>query len=110
MLVLWAFAEKRCGGRQNIISSFLHRRIYFTFEPMQVDDETRALVRFNPDGSGGELLGRDNTLAWGVPHGLRISFEEGQAFLYHANNGHTVHKTDLEVVAYNPIRPRRCRL
>jgi len=71
-------------------------RIYFTYEPVAVKEDTRALVRFNPDGTGGELLGPDNTLAFGVPHGLRISYEEAGAFLYHANNGHVVHKTDLE--------------
>ena len=71
-------------------------RIYFTYEPLRVTDATRVLVRFSKDGTGGELLGDDNTLAWGVPHGLRISYEDDGAFFYHANNGHVVHKTDLE--------------
>jgi DNA-binding beta-propeller fold protein YncE len=71
-------------------------RIYFTYEPTHVTDTTRALVRFAPDGTGGELLGDNNVLAWGVPHGLRLSEEPDGDFLYHANNGHVVHKTDLE--------------
>ena len=70
--------------------------IYFTFEPMSVDATTRSLVRFEPDGRGGVLLGSDNALSFGVPHGLRISYEDEGTFLYHANNAATVHKTDLE--------------
>ena len=31
--------------------------IYFTFEPAKVDEQTRCLVRFAPDGTGAELLG-----------------------------------------------------
>jgi hypothetical protein len=72
-------------------------RIYFTFEPETVEDRTRCLVRFAPDGTGAALLGSDNTLAHGVPHGLNIQVEpDGQAVLYHANNDATVHKTTLE--------------
>jgi len=73
-----------------------HGRIYFTYEPARVTPDTRALVRFAPDGSGGELLGEDSALAMGVPHGLRLSEEPGGDFLYHANNAHAVHKTDLQ--------------
>ncbi len=71
--------------------------IYFTFEPEKVEPETRCLVRFNPDGTGATLLGTDNTLAHGAPHGLNIDVEaDGTAALYHANNDATVHKTTLE--------------
>jgi hypothetical protein len=71
--------------------------IYFTFEPETVEDATRALVRFAPDGTGPILLGSDNTLAHGVPHGLNIEIDkDGKAFLYHANNEATVHKTTLD--------------
>ncbi len=71
--------------------------IYFTFEPEQVDVQTRCLVRFAPDGTGATLLGNDNALAHGVPHGLNIYVgSEGKAVLYHANNDATVHKTTLE--------------
>ena len=34
----------------------------------------RALLRFNPDGSGGTQLG-NATLAQGVPHGLKVQVE-----------------------------------
>ncbi|SPE62730.1 putative Peptidylglycine monooxygenase-like protein [Verrucomicrobia bacterium] len=71
--------------------------IYFTFEPEAVEEQTRCLVRFAPDGTGATLLGLDNALAHGVPHGLNISVEnDGQAVLYHANNAATVHKTTLD--------------
>lgn len=70
--------------------------IYFTFQSATVNASTRVLVRFNPDGSGGVLLGDDNRLALGVPHGLRIRKEaDGQEYLYHANNDATIHKTFL---------------
>jgi hypothetical protein len=72
-------------------------RIYFTFEPEDVREQTRCLIRFAPDGTGAALLGFDNGLAQGVPHGLNIHFEkDGTPVLYHANNEATVHKTTLE--------------
>jgi hypothetical protein len=71
--------------------------IYFTFEPEQVDAQTRSLVRFAPDGTGAVLLGSDNTLAHGVPHGLNVHQDkDGNTVLYHANNDATVHKTTLD--------------
>jgi len=71
--------------------------IYFTFEPEKVEPQTRCLVRFNPDGTGATLLGTDNSLAYGAPHGLNIDVEaDGSAALYHANNDATVHKTTLD--------------
>jgi hypothetical protein len=71
--------------------------IYFTFEPERVEEQTRCLVRFAPDGSAAALLGADNTLAHGVPHGLNIHVgKDGRTVLYHANNDATVHKTTLD--------------
>ncbi len=71
--------------------------IYFTYEPEKVETDTRALVRFEPDGTSPVLLGSDNALARGVPHGLNIHVDkEGKAHLYHANNDATVHKTTLD--------------
>jgi len=69
--------------------------IFFTFQPTEVDENTRVLVRFAPNGTGAVLLGSDNTLAYGVPHGLEIQYENGTAFLYHSNNAHTVFKTTM---------------
>ena len=71
--------------------------IYFTFEPEKVEAQTRALVRFAPDGTGAVLLGTNNSLAHGVPHGLNIHTEkDGSQVLYHANNDSTVHKSRLD--------------
>jgi hypothetical protein len=71
--------------------------IYFTFEPEKVEADTRSLVKFAPDGTNPVLLGSDNTLAHGVPHGLNIhSDKDGKHVLYHANNDATVHKTTLD--------------
>jgi hypothetical protein len=71
--------------------------IYFTYEAEKVEDSTRVLVRFNPDGTGPVLLGTDNALAHGVPHGLNIHVQkDGTTVLYHANNDATVHKTTLD--------------
>lgn len=71
--------------------------IYFTFEPEKVEEQTRCLVRFAPDGTAPVLLGSDNALAHGVPHGLNIYTDPaGQSVLYHANNDATVHKTALD--------------
>jgi hypothetical protein len=71
--------------------------LYFTFEPEKVEPDTRCLVRFAPDGTNPVLLGSDNTLAHGAPHGLNIHVDkDGKPVLYHANNDATVHKTTLE--------------
>ena len=71
--------------------------IYFTFEPEKVEADTRSLVKFAPDGTNPVLLGSDNTLAHGVPHGLNIHSDKGgKHVLYHANNDATVHKTTLD--------------
>ncbi|MGN6552483.1 MAG: hypothetical protein ACTHLW_01960 [Verrucomicrobiota bacterium] len=70
--------------------------IYFTFESQSVDETTRVLIRYARDGTAPVLLG-DPKLAAGVPHGLNIAYEpDGQAFLYHANNQATIHKTTLD--------------
>jgi hypothetical protein len=70
--------------------------IYFTFEPEEVESQTRALVRFAPDGTRAVLLGTNALLAQGVPHGLNVHMEsDGAEVLYHANNNGTVLKTRL---------------
>lgn len=72
-------------------------RIYFTYEPEKVEPDTRVLVRFAPGGTGATLIGSDNTLAHGAPHGLNIQVDKaGKPHLYHANNDATVHKTTTE--------------
>jgi hypothetical protein len=71
--------------------------IYFTFEAEKVEEQTRCLVRFKPDGTEATLLGANNALAHGTPHGLNIHIDnDGHPVLYHANNDATVHKTTLD--------------
>jgi hypothetical protein len=75
----------------------LQGNIYFTYEPEKVEANTRVLVRFDPDGTHPKLLGPDNALAFGAPHGLNLHVDaQGQPHLYHANNDATVHKTLLD--------------
>ena len=71
--------------------------IYFTYESLNKNDPSvRALIRFNPDGTGGQLLG-NSTLAQGVPHGIKVQQDaDGNEYLYHANNAATVTKTTLD--------------
>lgn len=73
-------------------------QIYFTFQPKHKTAYSQALVRFQPDGTNGVLLGDKGPdgLSMGVPHGLRIDYSEGTGYLYHANNQATVMKTTLE--------------
>ena len=73
--------------------------VYFTYESVVMtksQPDTRALIRYNADGTNPTLLGKDNTLAQGVPHGLKLSVENGREYLYHANNEALIAKTDLE--------------
>ena len=73
--------------------------IYFTYESVvstKTQPQTRALIRFNADGTNATLLGKDNQLAQGVPHGIKLAVEDGVEYLYHANNDAIVTKTDLE--------------
>lgn len=73
--------------------------IYFTYESVAAAkalNETRALIRFNADGTNATLLGPDNLLAQGTPHGLKLSEEDGVEYLYHANNQAIVAKTDMQ--------------
>ena len=69
--------------------------IYLTYEPDHTND-THCLVRWKPDGTGGEILGAGGPLCVGTPHGLRLAVEGDETFLYHANNGELLTKTTLE--------------
>ena len=51
--------------------------IFLTYQSKSVNKDTRALARFTPDGNNCTLVGPDNALAAGTPHGLRISNENG---------------------------------
>jgi hypothetical protein len=97
---LYVNADTRVGlkpchstsGAKSLVSS----QIYFTYVSNKVVESTRALIRFRPDGTGAELMGDSNQLAWGTPHGLRISHEANGSFLYHANNNQMLYKTTLD--------------
>jgi len=76
--------------------------IYYTFQPASLNEDTRVLVRFSPDGSVGSLLGAPgpNHLSRGVPHGLRFEKNAnagtGVNYLYHANNAAIIFKTTTD--------------
>jgi len=72
--------------------------IYFTFQAKSIKDASQVLVRFSPDGTKSVMLGKAGStgLAPGTPHGLRIFYENGVGYLYHANNNHVVLKTTLD--------------
>eukprot|EP01043_Picozoa_sp_COSAG02_P057299 COSAG02_NODE_6931_length_3283_cov_2.278894_2_plen_341_part_00 len=72
-------------------------RIYLTYTSNSVDGDTHAVARFSPDGRSCELLGvpGPSGLASGTPHGIRHSVEDGEEYLYHANNG-MLHKSTID--------------
>jgi len=78
-----------------------NRNIYLTYENDHKKDPDNCLIRWNPDGTGGEhMTGGNRTLCSGTPHGLKISTEwtggKPQQFLYHANNNQKLTKTTLD--------------
>jgi hypothetical protein len=73
-------------------------RIYLTYTSNSMADDTRAVVRFSPDGQHSEVLGVGGAsgLSAGTPHGIRHSVEDGVEYLYHANNGNVLHKSTID--------------
>jgi len=61
-------------------------------------EDKNCLIKWNPDGTGGEFLtGGNTTLCDGTCHGLKITTEsEGVQYLYHANNDQKLTKTTLD--------------
>ena len=57
--------------------------------------DTHCLATWKPDGTGGTLNG-DPALCSGTPHGLKITTEGDEQFLYHANNDKRLAKTTLD--------------
>ena len=75
--------------------------IILTYENDGKLDPDRCLIRWKPDGTGGEhLLGGNGTLCSGTPHGLKVSTEwtagKPEQFLYHANNNMKLTKTTMD--------------
>jgi len=69
--------------------------IYLTYETDK-DHDDNCLIRWKPDGTGGEFLrGGNRSLCSGEPHGLKIKNEGGELYLYHANNDKKLSKTTL---------------
>lgn len=69
--------------------------IYLTYAPAPNSGDAGCLVRWAPDGTNGTSVGPGLPLSAGTPHGLRLAREGSEYFLYHANNGQTLHKTTL---------------
>ena len=70
--------------------------IILTYEPDRASNDTRCMIRWRPDGTGGEQFGPGAELCAGTPHGLRLTHEDGTPYLYHANNNQALHKTTLD--------------
>eukprot|EP00658_Telonema_sp_P-2_P085281 TRINITY_DN9697_c0_g1_i3.p1 TRINITY_DN9697_c0_g1~~TRINITY_DN9697_c0_g1_i3.p1 ORF type:complete len:334 (-),score=78.95 TRINITY_DN9697_c0_g1_i3:283-1284(-) len=69
--------------------------IYLTYQNDGKD--LNCLIRWKPDGTGGEFMtGGNSTLCSGTPHGLKITKEGDNLFLYHANNNQKLTKTTLD--------------
>ena len=59
--------------------------------------DPHCLIRWNPDGTNGTFASKEGDgLCGGVPHGLKITTEGDEQFLYHANNAQVLAKTTLE--------------
>lgn len=77
------------------------RNIYLTYENDHDKDPDNCLIRWNPDGTGGQhMTGGNSTLCSGTPHGLKITTEwdsgKPTQYLYHANNNQKLTKTTLD--------------
>ena len=70
--------------------------IYLTYQNDNKTD-SNCLIRWKPDGTGGEFMtGGGHALCDGTPHGLKITTEGQEQFLYHANNNQKLTKTKLD--------------
>jgi len=69
--------------------------IYLTYQNDGKD--LNCLIKWKPDGTGAEFMtGGNSTLCSGTPHGLKITNEDNNMFLYHANNNQKLTKTTLD--------------
>ena len=59
--------------------------------------DPHCLISWNPDGTGGTFASKDTPeLCAGTPHGLKITTEGDEQFLYHANNAQKLAKTKMD--------------
>eukprot|EP00656_Telonema_subtile_P009580 TRINITY_DN14513_c0_g2_i2.p1 TRINITY_DN14513_c0_g2~~TRINITY_DN14513_c0_g2_i2.p1 ORF type:complete len:341 (-),score=59.21 TRINITY_DN14513_c0_g2_i2:236-1258(-) len=65
--------------------------------------DPHCIIKWNPDGTNGTFVADTPELCTGTPHGLKITTEGGQQYLYHANNAQKLAKTTLngEIVWIN---------
>ena len=70
--------------------------IILTYEPVHNSSDTHCMIHWSATGLDGKTFGPGPTLCAGTPHGLRLSIEAGEFFLYHANNAQSLHKTTLD--------------
>lgn len=72
------------------------QNIYLTYQNDGKD--LNCLIRWKPDGTGGEFMtgGNGSQLCGGTPHGLKITTEDNEQYLYHANNNQKLTKTKLD--------------
>jgi len=73
------------------------KNIYLTYQNDGKDPH--CLIKWKPDGTGGEFMtGGDakGVLCGGTPHGLKITTEGDEQFLYHANNNQKLTKTKMD--------------
>jgi hypothetical protein len=69
--------------------------IYLTYQNDGKDKN--CLIKWAPDGTGGQFMtGGGDALCTGTPHGLKITTEGDEQFLYHANNNEKLTKTKLD--------------
>jgi len=71
------------------------KNIYLTYQNDGKDKN--CLIKWKPDGTGAEFMtGGGDALCTGTPHGLKIATEnDGNQYLYHANNNQKLTKTTL---------------
>jgi len=72
------------------------KSIILTYEPVHPSDDKHCMIKWKPDGTGGVTIGPGEELCAGTPHGLRLSIEDDEYFLYHANNAQSLHKTRMD--------------
>lgn len=68
--------------------------IILTYQPGHGDPH--CLVTWKPDGTDGQFGNDTVQLCSGTPHGLKITTEGDEQFLYHANNAAKLAKTRLD--------------
>jgi|TARA_B110000305_G_C19324836_1_gene580797 hypothetical protein len=72
------------------------KEVIVTFQDKDRSDLCMASFKPSDNYTEGQSFAIGGDLCSGVPHGLRLIEEEGQQFLYHANNAQKLSKTSLD--------------